>query len=664
MSGESTKVQQELSIQQAVTRAADDHKMKPLPEDYEPGEHDVLCGRGNACLRHKGNVQFRTIVRGFLPQYSKAVTKPDKSAILLAVIEAVREKTPDGGFIKKDPSSGRWYEVGDFLAREKTSQAFRDELHDRYTSSTFSKKQRRREKQRRLEQEIKKKNGVYMEDSDDRSDPNDDEDEEDDDGDHPHKKHREVNNSADVAVASLMSLGQQGQPPHRHETTVPSMEQPPHLSDPNTLSLMAQRQQLLMQQQQQHQQQQHQLHSESASAFAAVSPELQASQQYAARAAAIQRLRQQQEQRYLASSGLGPSSLAGLGAGVASSVMTPSSSLLGGAAGTGGPLESALAALPPHLRDHYSALLLERQQQQQLQQQQLYGATVGDPSMAAASQQQQRLLEGRHAALAQQMQIQQQRQAALRSLGLAATAGIAPVPAAGPWGVQQAPTDASVNGEASTALQQAHASSSSHVVEEGKNHSEKDGKKKKKRKRNKRNRFGRLPDVISVGNASSGVTADSSQVAPPPPAPPAAAPRAAKPVSAGAVVPSGPPRVVECGEGSTITSVGGGPPREEGDANGDNDGDHDDAEDTLSSSKREKQRVFRQEIQEWLTNSAIGCSPNMEDMEDYANEFVELGLHSVEMIKRHCTLADVDSFGWMKTFHKRAFVQNAGLAAK
>jgi hypothetical protein len=51
-----------------------------------------------------------------------------------------------GGFVKQD-SSGRWYEVGDFLAREKTSQAFRDALHDRYKSSNVSKKKRRKREQ-------------------------------------------------------------------------------------------------------------------------------------------------------------------------------------------------------------------------------------------------------------------------------------------------------------------------------------------------------------------------------------------------------------------------------------------------------------------------------------------------------------------------------------
>jgi len=114
---------------------------------YEPGEHDVLCGRGRKCFNHAGNVKFRAIVQSFLPQYSKAAAKLEKSYILSDVVEQVRKNSGEGGFIKKDSDSGRWYEVGDFLAREKTSQAFRDVLHDKYKSSNTAKKKRRQEEQ-------------------------------------------------------------------------------------------------------------------------------------------------------------------------------------------------------------------------------------------------------------------------------------------------------------------------------------------------------------------------------------------------------------------------------------------------------------------------------------------------------------------------------------
>ena len=123
------------------------HNMRLLPVGYKPGEHDVLCGRGRKCFNHAGNVKFRAIVQSFLPQYSKAMAKLEKSYILSDVVEQVRKNSGEGGFIKKDPDTSRWYEVGDFLAREKTSQAFRDVLHDKYKSSNTAKKKRRQEEQ-------------------------------------------------------------------------------------------------------------------------------------------------------------------------------------------------------------------------------------------------------------------------------------------------------------------------------------------------------------------------------------------------------------------------------------------------------------------------------------------------------------------------------------
>lgn len=106
----------------------------------------VALGRGKKCYNHIGNARFRHKVLGFLEEYANARSKVDKSGVLTKVVEVVRQESPGGGFVKQD-AKGVWYEVGDFLAREKTSQAFRDALHDRYKSSNLSKKKRRQEEQ-------------------------------------------------------------------------------------------------------------------------------------------------------------------------------------------------------------------------------------------------------------------------------------------------------------------------------------------------------------------------------------------------------------------------------------------------------------------------------------------------------------------------------------
>jgi hypothetical protein len=66
----------------------------------------------------------------------------EKGYIISLVVDEIREQAGDGGFVKKD-GKGMWYVVGEILAREKVSQAFRDVLHNKYKSSTASKKKRR-----------------------------------------------------------------------------------------------------------------------------------------------------------------------------------------------------------------------------------------------------------------------------------------------------------------------------------------------------------------------------------------------------------------------------------------------------------------------------------------------------------------------------------------
>jgi hypothetical protein len=119
--------------------------MALLPEGFVPSDDDVICGRGRNCFHHTGNVRFRGIVAGYLEQYSKSTSKNEKSNMLSDIVaKVVCKSSPNGGgFVKKCPKTKRFYDVGNFLAREKTSQAFRDALHDQYKSSNSAKKKRR-----------------------------------------------------------------------------------------------------------------------------------------------------------------------------------------------------------------------------------------------------------------------------------------------------------------------------------------------------------------------------------------------------------------------------------------------------------------------------------------------------------------------------------------
>ena len=115
--------------------------MVPLKIDYQPGEHDVICARGKQAKNHSGNVWYRELIDESLEQYDAAATKTEKTVLVTSILEAVRNASPDGGFIKK--VEGRWMEVGDHIAREKIGQSLRDRLHTKYSSSTQAKRRRR-----------------------------------------------------------------------------------------------------------------------------------------------------------------------------------------------------------------------------------------------------------------------------------------------------------------------------------------------------------------------------------------------------------------------------------------------------------------------------------------------------------------------------------------
>eukprot|EP00544_Gedaniella_sp_CCMP2646_P007575 CAMPEP_0202497352 /NCGR_PEP_ID=MMETSP1361-20130828/22595_1 /ASSEMBLY_ACC=CAM_ASM_000849 /TAXON_ID=210615 /ORGANISM="Staurosira complex sp., Strain CCMP2646" /LENGTH=267 /DNA_ID=CAMNT_0049128931 /DNA_START=95 /DNA_END=898 /DNA_ORIENTATION=+ len=115
----------------------------PLAPDFVPGDYDVVCAKGKAVQNHVGNRRFRVICRMHLERYNAATSKQEKSRIVSDIVDTIRQASPDGGFVKLDPLTGSWREVGDHLAREKVGQTLRDSLHTKYSSSTKAKKERR-----------------------------------------------------------------------------------------------------------------------------------------------------------------------------------------------------------------------------------------------------------------------------------------------------------------------------------------------------------------------------------------------------------------------------------------------------------------------------------------------------------------------------------------
>jgi len=122
-----------------------------ISNNIQPGPNDVLIGRGKRCYNHIGNINLNNIVASRLDEYSNAETKQDKSMILADVVDKIRNSSLNSGFLKQESTSGLWIEVTDVAAREKTSQAFRDALHEKYRSSNLNKK-----KQKKQQREIKR----------------------------------------------------------------------------------------------------------------------------------------------------------------------------------------------------------------------------------------------------------------------------------------------------------------------------------------------------------------------------------------------------------------------------------------------------------------------------------------------------------------------------
>ena len=91
-----------------------------------PHDNDVLCGRGGSINSHPGNERFRELVEKRKRVYLTARFKREKRLIASSVVAEIRDQQPPGRFLSKDPKTGKWKDIGDEKARDKTSQALRE----------------------------------------------------------------------------------------------------------------------------------------------------------------------------------------------------------------------------------------------------------------------------------------------------------------------------------------------------------------------------------------------------------------------------------------------------------------------------------------------------------------------------------------------------------
>jgi hypothetical protein len=82
-------------------------------------DHDILCGRGGLTNHHKGNKRFRDVVALHRPDYVRA-PKVQKPSVARVIVRAIRNGDPPGRFLRKDEKTGKWIDIGDKKAAEKT----------------------------------------------------------------------------------------------------------------------------------------------------------------------------------------------------------------------------------------------------------------------------------------------------------------------------------------------------------------------------------------------------------------------------------------------------------------------------------------------------------------------------------------------------------------
>merc|ERR1719296_346468 len=91
----------------------------------QPYKNDVLSGRGNSVNFHPGNEYFRSLVKQYRVEYV-ACPKPLKGHFSKLIVDNILSLEPPGRFLKQDPKTKLWSEIGYKKSLDKTRQALRE----------------------------------------------------------------------------------------------------------------------------------------------------------------------------------------------------------------------------------------------------------------------------------------------------------------------------------------------------------------------------------------------------------------------------------------------------------------------------------------------------------------------------------------------------------
>jgi len=98
-------------------------------------ENDVLLGRGTPINTHRGNINFRNIIKEYKENYFSARNNYEKYLITVCVHQRMKNQYPPGRFMRYDSKNKSWFEATDEDAKNKISQALREKEKVRKTTS-------------------------------------------------------------------------------------------------------------------------------------------------------------------------------------------------------------------------------------------------------------------------------------------------------------------------------------------------------------------------------------------------------------------------------------------------------------------------------------------------------------------------------------------------
>ena len=129
-------------LKRAASAIKDEDK-RYLPSYFVPSSWDVVCAKGKKYFMHPGNQRFRAMVARNLKGYQNTTSAKEKSRLVHEIINAFRDNSDEGGFVKQD-TDGRWFEIGTDAAREKVSRYIRQTILRKYPPTGIDDEQKQR----------------------------------------------------------------------------------------------------------------------------------------------------------------------------------------------------------------------------------------------------------------------------------------------------------------------------------------------------------------------------------------------------------------------------------------------------------------------------------------------------------------------------------------